>query len=298
MRPLISLLPRVFSGINCVAAQAIIRLASIPISVTIEVINVAHLWLFARMHCPERPSPVRPAVMVHLARHARAADPEACFFFCRRGDSNATFDLWLEALPGARREASDLLRAEAGSSWQTYVEDDVLRLASHPQEKDRNVTDELAAVSTTFALTVRTADAADRHRAFEIAVIHLRAVAAQLPGAAQLPFLFQCWRRWSAGLSPDRRVELAAESAMLARTVPGEPSAAHRAYLRGTTDAVRGQRPGCRWPERYLWFMQVDATHDRLALHQEASAAAALTVRGELAGHFERGSALAAGGRR
>lgn len=239
-------------------------------------------WLFARIYSERRMSPAPPAAVPRVAQHVRAADPEACFFYSRADDSaGQAFDLWLDSVPGARQDAADLLRAGQEAGWRLWAEDGVRRPVRHPHESKRDVTDELAAVSSAFSLAVL--PRSDPDQAFELAVAHLRGVCGFLREAVQRPFLFHCWRRWGAELSPGQRAGLVPEADLLVATVPDEPPAAQHAYLQATQEAARRQRPGSGLPEGYLWFLQAVATHDRLAVPYEVSAAAALTVRNELA---------------
>lgn len=242
---------------------------------------MADLWLFARLHGEPGSAPALPAVVPRLVKHLRRADRQACLFF-RRGDDGHAFELWLNSSRGVRGEAGKLLREQTRAGWRLWIDDGVTRPARHRHESGRDVTDELAAVSSDFALAVLPTGAASPDTAFTQAVVHLRGIAAELHDNARLAFLFRCWRQWCAGLSAKERVELAAASGMWAATVSDEPSAALRTYLRATRDVISHQRAG-GLPARYLWFAQAHATQDRLAIPAALSAAAALTVRSELA---------------
>lgn len=244
---------------------------------------MAPRWLFARIYSERNMSPAPPAVVSTAARHVRAADPKACFFYSRAADagSGRAFDLWLDSVPGTRRDVLDLLRAGQEVGCHLWAEDGVCRPVRHPHESERDVTDELAAVSSTFSLSVR--PRSDPGQAFEMAVTHLRGVSGFLSEPVQRPFLFHCWRRWGAELTPEQRAALVPEADLRAATVADEPPDAQYTYLQGTQEAARRQRPGSGLPEGYLWFLQAVATHDRLAIPCEVSAAAALTVRNELA---------------
>jgi hypothetical protein len=243
---------------------------------------MTRLWLFARIYCERGVFLAPPAAVLSVAQHIRAADPAACFFYSRVDDSaGPAFDLWLDSVPEARRDALHLLHAGREAGWRLWTEDGLRRPVRHPHESERDVTDELAAVSTAFALAVPPRSGQDR--AFELAMAHLRGVCGFLREAVQRPFLFQCWRQWGKELSSSQRADLVLEAGMRVATAPDEPPAAQRAYLKATQETVRCQRPGSGLPEGYLWFLQVVATHDRLAVPHEVSAAAALTVRNELA---------------
>lgn len=282
------------AGINCPAVTAIIRLAAeIGYPYRPRGITVANLWFFARLHSEARSSPVLPACVPRLAWHARRADDEACLFFSRADDAHGgSIDFWLDSSPRVRREAAELLRAGTGAGWRLWTDDGIARQVRHPHESGRDVADELAAVSSDFALATLSAGTSNLDAAFGQAVVHLRGIAAQLPADTRPGFLFQCWRKWSAWLPVKERVELAAGAGIRAaavadqtspdQTSPGETSAAQRAYLRGSREAISRQGHG-GLPAPYLWFAQAGATHERLAIPAAVSAAAALTVRGELA---------------
>ena len=226
-----------------------------------------------------------PPVVSRVARHVRVSDPDACFFFSRDDHpAGRSVDLWVDAGAGIRREVTDLLRAGApGSGWQVSAERLVDRPVHHPHESERDVTDELAAVASEFALSVRPDGAPGPREAYDLAVAHLRALAELVEPSGRAGLLFQCWERWSAGLSAGRRVELAA-GADPAEPEPPAPrlTAALERYVHRTRQTIRRQRPGCGLPERYLVFAQSAAVHDRLGIPVSQSAAAALTVRARL----------------
>jgi hypothetical protein len=249
---------------------------------TIEGSIMADLWLFARLHGAADPAPVLPAAMLRLARYLRWADQQACLFFNRTKDSQGiAFDLWLSSSRRVRQEAEAQLRAGTRARWQLWTDDGVTRPIRHRHQSGRDVTDELAAVSSQLALTMPSAGAMSPDFAFSHAVIHLRAIAAEVPDNGRSAFLFRCWQQWCPGLCARDRVGLAADSALRAGAIPDEPSAAQRTYVRGTREVIGRQRAD-GLPARYLWFAQAAATHDRLAIPVAAGAAAALTVRREL----------------
>jgi hypothetical protein len=245
---------------------------------------MAHQWLTARLYGTADALPAVPPVLPRLARYVRSADPGTCLFFVR-GDEPAgpAVEVWLAAGPGTRRVVADLVRPEPGSPWRAAVEQDLTRPVRHPHESGRDVTDELAAVSSAFALAVLPHGGPGPDEAFELGVRHLRGIAGLLPEAARPGFLFQCWQSWSATLSPRRRAELAAEAQVRTSTVPPSGTGA-RGYLEQTRRVIRHQRPGTGLPEPYLIFHQAGATHARLGVPPGWGAAAALTVRNELTG--------------
>jgi hypothetical protein len=237
------------------------------------------------------------AAVVALAEHVSAADPAACLFFTRAdtGPAAPAIDLWLSAAPWVRADAPDVLRSRTADGGSLWAEDGVPRQVRHPHVSGRDVTDEMAAVSSVFALAVLTGGAPRHSTPFGRAVAQLRGITGLLPAATRRPFLFRCWQTWSAVLSPECRSELAAGTAACAGTLASEPPIAQQAYLEGTCDVLRRQRSGHALPTTYLWFLQASATHDRLAVPADTAAAAALAVRGELAGRANRVSALTPG---
>ncbi|PJE98189.1 hypothetical protein CUT44_08555 [Streptomyces carminius] len=223
-------------------------------------------------------------MLPRLARYVRSADSAACCFFSREDDATGpSVELWLDSTPEVRRAAADLLRSEPESPWRPVVEQDVPRPVHHPHESGRDVRDELAAVSTEFALSVPPGGEPGPKKAFDLGTSHLRGIVELLPEAARPGFLFQCWQSWSAGLSPWEREKLAAETDMRRAAVPHAPSKARLRYLDRTRRAIRHQRPGNGLPEPYLIFHQAGATHGRLGVPPAQGAAAALALRSELA---------------
>ncbi|MCX4761553.1 hypothetical protein OG562_11285 [Streptomyces sp. NBC_01275] len=272
---------------------------------------MARQWLFVSLYGGADAPPGLPAVVPRAARLVRAKDPGACFFFSRADDDPAgrSVDLWIDARPGTRREAAQLLRGAPESGWRLSAERLVERPVGHPHESERDVHDELASVASEFALTVRPDGTPPApQEAYGLAVAHLRGLARLTAPAGRAGFLFQCWERWSARLTAGRRVELAVEAELREADVPEEPTEAPtpfedafgealEAYLHGTRQAVRRQRPGCGLPEHYLLFAQSASAHDRLGIPAGVSAAAALAVRGELVRRPSRVPAATAGER-
>lgn len=246
---------------------------------------MTHQWLFFRLYGAAGTDRFLPAVVPRLARHVRSADPEACFFFQRAdGPVGPSVEVWLDAAPDVRREVTERLRREGGGAWRPSIEPNATRSVRYPHESERDVTDELAAVSTEFALAQSSHSRPDAEEAFRLGVTHLRGVVELVPAPERQGFLFLCWQHWSAGLSPGRRVQLTSDAGLEAGMVQKETSEARQTYLSGTRQAIRRQRPGCGLPERYLVFSQAGATHDRLGITPASGAAAALTVRSELVG--------------
>ncbi|MEU3349643.1 hypothetical protein ABZ723_32550 [Streptomyces sp. NPDC006700] len=238
-----------------------------------------------------------PSVLPRLARYVRSADPGACFFFSRADEpAGPSIALWIDSVPGVRRAALDLLRSETEAPWRLAVEQGAHHKARHPEGTGRDVKDELAAVSTAFALSVLPSGRPDPDEAFRLGVSHLRGIVRLLPEAARTGFLFQSWQSWSASLPPRRREELAVEADVRTATVPDTSSPSRQAYLDGTRQAVR-RGPGSGLPEPYLLFHQAGATHNRLGIPPAWGAAAALTVRNELAERAVPVPAATSGGR-
>jgi hypothetical protein len=254
---------------------------------------MARRWLFVRIHDSARTSSASanvPAVLPAVARLVRAADPDACLFFDRVDDpiGNAV-EVWLDARSEVRRDAAALLR-EPGDGWRASTPKLVTRAVRHPHESGRDVTDELAAVSSEFALAC--GPGGDFDVAFGLAVAHLRGLAGLAVGDGRA-LAFQWWLHFADGLSPRRRVDLPVEAAMRADDAPAEPSPPLRWYVARTAMLVHARPAGDGLPPNYLLFAQATATHHRLALPADAGAAAAHTVREE----FARDSALALAGR-
>ncbi|WP_307670770.1 hypothetical protein [Streptomyces sp. V2I9] len=242
------------------------------------------------------PTPL-PPVLPRLARHLRSADPGACFFFSRAdGPAGPAVDVWVDCAPRVRPGVVELLRARTGPPWRLAVRQDVRRIADRRHESGREVTDELAAVSTAFALAVLPEGVPDAEDAFRLGVTHLRDLVGLLPEGAGPGFLFQCWQLWSAALPPRRREELAVEADVRAATVPHPRSEARQTYLERTRHVLR-QGPAGGLPEPYLLLHHAGATHDRLGIPPARSAAAALTVRNELTERPAQLPATASGGR-
>lgn len=237
-------------------------------------------WLFVRVHGSTQVAAAVPTAVQDAARLVRAADPAACFFFDRVDDpAGDTVEVWLDARPDVRGEVAARLRVP-GDGWLTAAGQELSRPVRHPHESERDVTDELAAVSSEFAL------ASGGHRtqdeAFRLAVWHVRGLVGLSAGDPRA-LAFQCWLHWSARLAPHRRVDLSAQAALRAGRVPREPHPRLRTYLARTSEAVLGQRSDAGLPADYLLFAQATATHARLGLPPDVGAAAALTVRDELA---------------
>lgn len=250
---------------------------------------MAQDWLLLRLYGAPGTPPVLPAVMPRLAQRLRSADPDAFFFFVRAGGPGGpSIELWLDTEPEVYREVTERLHAELSGGWRLSAERDITRPVRHPHESERDVQDELAAVSSEFALTQLMHGEPEPDEAFRLGVAHLRGVTTLLPESDRRDFLFLCWQHWSAGLTPSSRVELSAAAGLRAATVPQEQSVAQQLYLYGTRQAIDRQRPGTVLPERYLIFSQAGATHDRLGIPPTWSAAAALTVRNELAGRSQQ----------
>ncbi|MEU6382670.1 hypothetical protein ABZ847_03800 [Streptomyces bauhiniae] len=242
---------------------------------------MARQWLFVRLYGTAGVPTTVPPALPRLARYVESADPGACFFFSRVDEpAGPSVELWIDSVADVHSIALDRLRSEA-PAWSLAVERDLPRPA-HPDGTGRDVLDELAAVSTAFALAQSPDGRPDPEEAFRLGVSHLRGLIALLPEATRTGFLFQCWQSWSAGLSARQREDLAVEANVRADTVADTPSQARRAYLDGTRRAVR-REPRDGLPEPYLLFHQAGATHDRLGVPLDRGAAAALTVRDELA---------------
>ena len=246
---------------------------------------MAHRWLLARLYGTAGPDPALPAVLPRLARQVRSADPGACFWFSRdASQAGPSVSVWLSSGPEAADAATRTLLSQERAPWRVAIERDLTRPVRNPHESDRDVTDELAAVSSEFALAALPGGGAPgEEEAFSLAVAHLSGVAGLLPGAARQGFLFQCWTSWSAGLPARRREELAVEADVRASAGhgAGEPL---QDYLDRTLRAIRRQRPGQGLPEPYLLFHQAGATHRRLGVPPAWGAAAALAVRNASAG--------------
>ncbi|GGU48674.1 hypothetical protein GCM10010259_44740 [Streptomyces daghestanicus] len=258
---------------------------------------MARQWLFVRLYGAAGAATSLPPVLPRLARYLRSAAPGACFFFSRAdGPAGPAVDAWVDCDPRARPEVVELLRARTGPPWRLAVRQDVRRTADQALESGRDVTDELAAVSTAFALAVLPEGAPDPEEAFRLGVTHLRDLVGLLPEDAGPGFLFQCWQLWSAALPPRRREELAVEADVRAATVPHPRSEARHAYLEGTRQVLR-RGPAGGLPEPYLLLHHAGATHDRLGIPPAWGAAAALTVRNELTARPARLPATASGGR-
>jgi len=229
------------------------------------------------MHGPTR-VPSRgelPLSLGETARLLRAADPCACLFFDRTGTAGDTLEVWLDARPDVRAAAARLLRVPGGG-WVTTALRPADRPADHLPYGGHDVFDELAAVSSELALHPLGGDQVD------FAVAHLRGLFAIAGDRAQA-IAFECWRHWSATLSPTRRVAESVEAALRAGTLPHTRPPRLAAYLTATERAVLGQRSRAALPAPYLVFTQALGTHARLALPPSVGAAAALTVRNELA---------------
>ncbi|MEW2623452.1 hypothetical protein [Streptomyces sp. NPDC048106] len=259
---------------------------------------MARQWLFVSLYGGSDAPSGLPAVVPRVARLVRSGDPEACFFFSRTDEpTGRSVDLWLDARPATRDAVADVLRAEPDAGWTPSAARTVTRPVRHPHESERDVRDELAAVASEFALAVRHVDDPGPREALALGVAHLRGVAGLLPEASRPAFLFQCWQRWSAGLSPRQRVALAAGAGPVPEHGEQAAPAPLEAYLHRTRRTIRGQRPGQGLPEPYLLFHQTEAAHDRLGIPAGPSAAAALTVRGEILRRAARVPVAASGDR-
>lgn len=256
---------------------------------------MARRWLFVRIHDSARTGPASanvPAVLPAVAGLVRAADPDACLFFDRVDDPiGSAVEVWLDARPEVCDDAAALL-GEPGEGWRASAAELVTRAVRHPYECGRDVTDELAAVSSEFALACGPGAGRDFDAAFGLAVAHLRGLAGLAVGDGRA-LAFQWWLHWADELSARRRVDLPVEAAMRADDVPPEPVPHLRWYIARTAMLVHARLAGEGLPPNYLLFAQATATHQRLGLPADAGAAAAHTVREE----FARDSALALAGR-
>ncbi|MFC4507627.1 MULTISPECIES: hypothetical protein [Streptomyces] len=247
---------------------------------------MARQWLFVSLYGGADAPPGLPTVVPRAARIVRTGDPGACCFFSRPDDpTGRSVELWVDARADVRREVTRLLRGAPEPGWRLSAERLVERPVGHPHESERDVRDELAAVASEFALAVRPdGTTADGPEGYGLAVAHLRGLTGLLPRDGRAGFLFQCWQRWSAGLSPGRRVELAtsAEWGEPEPSAPAPLTAALKTYLHGIEQGVRRQRPGCGLPEHYLLFSQSASAQERMGVPAAVSASAALAVRAEV----------------
>jgi len=249
---------------------------------------VTSQWLFCRLYAPGGATSIVPPAVARTARYVAAADPEGCFLFDRADDpAGFSVEVWADATPRVLAEAADRLRAEPlPPGWSSSFTHGVARPVRNPHESERDVADELAAVSSELALAVLAHGApADD---LGLALAHLRGVAGLVPPADRGTLLFHCWQHFSAALTPDVRVGLAFEASLHAGRGADAPDEIFRRYLDRTQEVVAAQRPGCDLPGHYLLFSQVTRTQDRLGVAPACSAVAALTVRHEFAEQARR----------
>ncbi|WP_433618851.1 hypothetical protein ACQP2P_22380 [Dactylosporangium sp. CA-139114] len=178
-----------------------------------------------------------------------------------------------EADPGAhwayRREAYGFeLRFHCGARAARRLGLSVAPVATgdgpaHPQ---------LSTIASDLALALARRGEPSADTALPMAVRHLRTTAGLIAPGERRPFLFECWRYWSAGLGSGVRLKL---MALAEQPVP-EPCADdswteyHRAL------AGLGEVTG---PMKYTLFRLADGTLNRLGVPRADQALAALVVR-------------------
>lgn len=237
-----------------------------------------------------------PPVLPGLVGQLRAADPDCCWFFERIGRSASTgIGLWVDALPDVLYHAADQIGKESECRKGRFTVGFRNRRVSYPYPSGRDICDELSAVSSDFAMRLLTSMAVGPGEGlalpdaqFALAVAHLRYIAALVPDTDKLPFLFQCWYRWSSVLSPSARVECGLNAELRAGSVPLAPAGIGGDYiwlnyLRNLSQVIVRAAECAEVPVNYLLFDHAHRTHRRLGIPPATEALAVRVVRAELA---------------
>jgi hypothetical protein len=243
--------------------------------------------LFARLHPDLTASRAVLPTLSRLFRQVRSADPGSTAFFDRPPAADVSpVEIWVHSTPAVCHAAGVSLRAETEQGTGTLaVQYAVARPVLSPSAYARDVTDELAAASSEFALNLPPGGPGGE---LDVAVPHLRGLTELMPTVVRSPFLFACWQHWSSTLTPRHRAELAAAAHLPAPL--GLRPLSWSGYFDRVGRIIRRQQSASAPSSGHLVLHHAAATHDRAGMSAAGGALSALTLRAEYTGGAGRGT--------